>query len=80
MITDISRRNYDFSGESSNYVNDQMQLGIEPSPRHSNPLIFSTSRAVGVLMNFVMGAVVEHRFGIMATEHPLFNELGKSRK
>ena len=51
-----------------------MQLGVEPASGVPNRLIFSRSGAAGMLMDFMVGAVVEHGPGLMAADHVLFQK------
>ena len=62
----------DFGSQPAHRIDRQMQLGVEPASGFPNCLNSSRSGAVGMLMDFMVGAVVEHGLGLMAADHRLF--------
>ena len=62
----------DFGSQPADRIDRQMQLGVDPASGFPNRLNSSRSGADGMLMDFMVGSVVEHSLRLMAADHALF--------
>lgn len=75
VIADVSGGQDDFGSQPAQDINGHVELGIESTSGLPNRLILSSSGAVGVLMDFMVGAVVEHRLSLISADQLLFQKI-----
>ena len=78
VIADVARGQDDFRRESTDRIDGEVELGVQPASGLANGLILSASGAIGVLMDLVVGAVVEHRLGFLAADQSLLQKTEES--
>ena len=74
VVADIAGGQDDFRRQSADRIDSEVELGVEPASGLSNRLILSTSWTIGMLMDFVMGAVVKHRLGFISADQALLQK------
>ena len=74
-VTGVAGCDFHGCGEPAQDIHHHMDFRVEASARLANSLMLRSSGAVGVLVDFAVGAVDKHRFGGVANDHQVLKIL-----